>query len=106
MEIDEIDLHDDQRSGFLEKYLSGQISFDEWLKCYSGDPDKPSGDGENVLLDENEHPEFNETSDAISQKNAVVGEFEWKGGHKGLSELYIFMSPFVYNPDLIPCSLR
>ncbi|XP_046844489.1 general transcription factor 3C polypeptide 3-like isoform X1 [Xenia sp. Carnegie-2017] len=74
MEIDEIDLHDDQRSGFLEKYLSGQISFDEWLKCYSGDPDKPSEDGENVLLDENEHPEFNETSDAISQKNAVVGQ--------------------------------
>lgn len=48
MEIDEINLQDELTSEFLSKYLSGEISFHEWLsKLQSG------GHGEeNVLADE------------------------------------------------------
>jgi hypothetical protein len=47
MEIDEISLQDELTSGFLVKYLNGEISFDEWLQLQSGD----NAEG-NVLGDE------------------------------------------------------
>ena len=37
MEIDEINLQDEQTSGFLLKYLNGEISFHEWLQLQSAD---------------------------------------------------------------------
>lgn len=37
MEIDDINLQDELTSGFLEKYLTGEISFNEWLQLQSGD---------------------------------------------------------------------
>jgi hypothetical protein len=35
MEIDEINLQDELTSGFLVKYLNGEISFHEWLQLQS-----------------------------------------------------------------------
>lgn len=47
MEIDEINLQDELTSGFLVKYLNGEISFHEWLQLQSG-----GNTEENVVGDE------------------------------------------------------
>ena len=36
MEIDDINLQDELTSGFLVKYLNGEIPFHEWLQLQSG----------------------------------------------------------------------
>ncbi len=68
MEIDEINLQDEQTSGFLIKYLNGEISFHEWLQLQSGDNME-----ENVLGDEMVPNEFSDVNivDGVSYETVT-----------------------------------